>query len=331
MSVRIVIPDDFPPVYAGQPALDDLRTLGNVALYGDRSETRAELLSRLADAEIAINVRAYTLFDEELFAALPRLRMVAIFGTGTDNFDLDAATRHGVVVANAPGANARSVAEQAIALMFAVARNIPAYDRDTRAGHWRHYEGIELQGKTLGVIGLGAIGQQIARMGAGLGMKVLGWSLRRDEGRAAAVGVELVEPGVLYRKADVVSLSIALSDRTRGLIGARELSLMKATAILINTARGPLIDEPALIDALRARRIYGAGLDVFTTEPVAADNPLLALDNVVLAPHAGWVTNEARQRLLGAPVQNIRNYLAGTPTSVVNPSALQHPKQAVLG
>ncbi len=322
MSVRIVIPDDFPPAYAGRPELEELKRLGEVALYGDRADSREELVRRLAEADAAINVRAYTQFDEPLFAALPRLKHVAIFGVGTDNFDLDAATRHGVLVSNCPGENARSVAEHAIALMFAVARTIPAYDRDLRAGLWRHYDGVELEGKTLGLLGLGSIGRHVARMALGLGMQVVAWSPTRDEARAAALGVTQLELGGVLRRADVLQICVALSERTRGLIGARQFALLKPGAILVNTARAPIVDEAALVEALRSGRLRGAGLDVFAPEPLPADSPLRELENVVLTPHAGWVTDEARRRLLIAPVRNLANWLAGTPSNIVNPAAL---------
>ncbi|HZQ37828.1 MAG TPA: NAD(P)-dependent oxidoreductase [Dehalococcoidia bacterium] len=325
MSVRIVIPDDFPPAYTGRPELEELRTLGEVALYGDRADSREELVRRLAEADAAINVRAYTQFDEALFAALPRLTHVAIFGVGTDNFDLEAATRHGVLVSNCPGENARSVAEHAIALMLAVARTIPAYDRDVRAGLWRHFDGVELEGKTLGLLGLGSIGRQVARMAAGLGMTVVAWSPTRDEARAAALGVTQLELGGVLRRADVLQICVALSERTRGLIGAPQFALIKPGTILVNTARAPIVDEAALVEALRSGRLRGAGLDVFAPEPLAPDSPLRDLENVVLTPHAGWVTDEARSRLLIAPVRNLANWLAGAPTNIVNPAALDRP------
>ena len=323
MSVQIVIPDDFPPAYAGRPELEELRKLGVVTLYGDRADSHEELVRRLAEADAAINVRAYTQFDERLFAALPQLKHVAIFGVGTDNLDLDAATRHGVLISNCPGENARSVAEHAIALMFAVARMIPAYDRDVRAGLWRHYDGVELAGRTLGVLGLGSIGRHVARMALGLGMKVVAWSPTRDEARAAALGVTQLELGGVLRQADVLQVCVALSERTRGLIGARQFSLMKPGAILVNTARAPIVDEAALIEALRSGRLRGAGLDVFAPEPLAPDSPLRELENLVLTPHAGWVTDDARRRLLIAPVRNLANWLAGSPTNIVNQAVLQ--------
>jgi phosphoglycerate dehydrogenase-like enzyme len=324
---RIVIPDDFPPVYGDHPVLEELQRLAAVSVYAGRADTREELLQRLAGAEVVINVRAYTQFDEALFAALPGLRMVAIFGVGTDNFDLDAASRQGVVVANCPGVNARSVAEHAIALMFAAARTLPAYDRDVRAGLWRHHEGVELEGKTLGVIGLGNIGRRVAQMGAGIGMRVLAWSPREDPQRAAASRATLVDLDRLFGESDVVQVCIALSDRTRGLVGERELRLMRPGAILVNTARGAIVDDAALLAALSERRIRAAALDVFAEEPLPGGSPFVSLDNVLLTPHAGWVTAEARDRLIAEPVHNIASYLDGRATNVVNPASLEHAKQ----
>ena len=323
----IVIPDDNPIVFSGHPALERLRAAGELRIYTDLPRSRAELLRRLDGTTVAIDLRSSTLFDEAVLAALPELRLISVVGTGTDNIDLAAAGRHGVAVCNAPGANARSVAEHATALMFAVARHIPLSDREMRAGQWRHHVGPELEGKTLGVIGLGNIGQQVARMGNGLGMRVIAWSFTRDESRAQACGAELAERDELLRRADVISLNIPATPESRGMIGAPELALMQPGAILINTGRGALVDEAALLDALRSRRLAGAGLDVFVEEPLPADSPLFALDNVVLTPHVGWVTHEAQERLIQIPIDNTLAYLAGEPRSIVNPLAMDHPKQ----
>lgn len=326
MTPAIVIPDDFPPAYAGRPELDELSRIGNVTLFSDKARDRDELLRRLEGAQIALNVRSYTTFDADVLDALPDLALIAVFGTGTDNIDLDAASRLGIAVTNAPGANARSVAEHAIALTLAVARAVPRHDRELRAGRWVHFEGPELEGKTFGVVGLGAIGRQAARMAAALGMRVLAWTPSENAARARAAGAEWVGLDDLLRRSDVVSLHLAASERSRGIIGARALALLKPTAILINTARGSLIDEDALVETLRAGRIFGAGLDVFADEPLPAGHPLTELENVVLTPHAGWVTREARERLLRLPVQNIVAYLDGRPQNVVNPAVLTHPR-----
>ncbi len=321
---RIVVPDDFPATYGGAPEeLQPLRERGEVIVFDTLPSDAGELYQRLEGAEVAINIRAYTKFDEPLFEALPELKLVAILGTGTDNVDLESATRHGVVVSNAPGASTDSVAETAFALMMAVARHVPRSDRELREGHWRHHMGVELQGKTAGIIGMGLIGQAMARMCSGFGMKVLAWSYTHDEQRAAACGARAVGFEQLLREADVVSLHLRNTERSRGIIGAEQLAQMKPGAILVNTARGALVDEEALAEALLAGRLFGAGLDVYSTEPLPADSPLRKPENVVLLPHVGWVTDEASLRLMRMPVQNVLAYLDGAPRHVVNPEVLE--------
>lgn len=326
MAVRIVVPDDFPPVYQGTLELERLRALGEVTLWDSKAASPEELQARLADADVAVNVRAYSRFDRATLLAAPRLRLIAIVGTGTDNVDLAAATEMGIVVTNCPGASAVSVAEFTIALLLAAARHIPLLDRRVRAGTWQHVEGVELRGKTLGVVGLGAIGQEVARLATGLGMEVIGWSFRHDPERAARVGARLVEWEALFRAAEAVTLHLRASPQTAGLIGARELSWLKPGAIIVNTARASLVDEEALRTALRDGRVVAAGLDVFADEPLPPDSPWRSFDHVVLTPHVAWVTREASARLRLLPVENVAAYLAGTPRNVVNPDALEHPR-----
>ena len=325
--MKIVIPDDFPPVYQDHPEAARLGEYGELVVHGSRATSEEELIERLRGAEIALNVRAYTLFGERVVAALPELRLVSVLGTGTDNFDLPACSRHGVLVVNTPGASTVSVAELTLALLFAVARHVALADRKLREGVWHHQHGFELRGKVLGIVGLGLIGREVARLGQALGMRVIAWSFHNDPERAAALGVEMVAIEELLRQSDVVSLHVRNSAETRGLIGRHEIRLMKPSAILINTARAAIIDEDALLDALRDGRLAGAGLDVFLQEPLPSDHPWAQLDNVVLTPHVGWVTHEATARLTSAPVDNVLHYLASNPTNVVNPAALEHPKQ----
>jgi len=325
--MRIVIPDDFPPVYQGHPQLERLAKLGGGTLFNTKAASPRELVDRLAGAAVAINVRSYSLFDAAVLRALPELKLLSILGTGTDNVDLNAATELGIVVTNTPGASTVSVAELTLALMLSAARHVALADRKVREGVWYHQHGFELRGKTLGVVGLGLIGQEVARLGKALGMSVLAWSFRQDEQRAAAVGASQTELDDLLRRSDVVTLHVRASAQTAGLIGKRELGLLKPTAILINTARASVVDQDALIAALQEKRLAAAALDVFPIEPIPADSPLLKLDNVVLSPHVGWVTNEASERLAQMPVDNIVAYLEGRPQHVVNPAALEHPRQ----
>jgi phosphoglycerate dehydrogenase-like enzyme len=317
----IVIPDDYPPTYASleQPDLQRLVAFGSVRLYSSRAADRAELFARLAPADVIINVRSYTALDDEALAHAPRLKLISILGTGTDNVDLAAAKRRGVSVTNTPAVGAPSVAELTIGLMIAVVRAIPLSDARVREGTWQHVEGPELAGKTLGLLGLGAIGGRVATLGGAFGMRVIGWSFNQDPARAARLGLELVdERDDVFRRADVVSLHLRNTPEVRGLVGRRELGLMKPGSYLINTARGALVDAEALAAALRAGHLAGAGLDVFTEEPLPTDrNPFRELRSVVLTPHIGAVTYEANARSRAMPVDNIIAFLEGHPQNVV--------------
>lgn len=317
----IVIPDDYPPTYASleQADLQRLAPYGTVQLHTTRAADRAELFSRLAPADVLINVRAYTRLDDEAFSNAPHLKMVSILGTGTDNVDLEAASRRGISVTNTPGVGAPSVAELTIGLMLSLVRAIPLSDARLRQGTWQHVEGPELAGKTLGLLGLGAIGEYVARLGRGFGMRVIAWSFSNDPERAERLGVELVERDEIFRQSDVVSVHLRNTPEVRGIIGVRELALMKPTTYLVNTARGALIDEPALAAALAAQQIAGAALDVYQEEPLVPErNPFRDLPNVVLTPHIGAVTREANTRSRAMPVDNIIAFLEGHPQHVVN-------------
>ena len=219
------------------------------------------------------------------------LRVVVKYGGGLDNVDLSAASARGVTVTATPTANVRSVAELTIALLFALARHVVIHDRVVRAGSWSRRLGIELEGKQLGLVGYGAIGRTVGRLAGGLGMSVVA----HDPGLAAA-DVQLVALDELLESSHAVSLHLPLDERTRGLIGAREFALMRPDALLVNTARGGLVDEGALAEALRSGRLQGAAFDVFVEEPVPLDSPLLALDSFVASPHAGAATGDAARR-----------------------------------
>ncbi|MBI4593586.1 MAG: glycerate dehydrogenase [Candidatus Rokubacteria bacterium] len=314
----IAVPDDFPSVFDGTPAHERARKLGEVAVHASRgADDEAELIRRVGRARIAVNIRAHARFTEGVFAACRNLKMVSIWGTGTDNVDLAAAGRHGVTVTNTPGVNARAVAEHALALMLATARRIPKLDREMREGHWPRELLTQLLGKTLGVFGIGGIGARVVELGRAVGMTVLAWSLQGQPERVAALGARAATKDEILREADVVTLHLRLTPETRGFLGRKELGLMKRTAILVNTARGALVERDALLDALRQQKIGGAGLDVFHDEPLKAGDPLLGLDTVVLSPHSAGQTPEVIQEGLLRAVQNVENFLAGRPTDVV--------------
>jgi D-3-phosphoglycerate dehydrogenase len=276
-----------------------------------------ELIRRLDRARVAINIRAHARFTDRVFTACKQLEMVSIWGTGTDNIDLDAAGRRGVTVCNTPGVNAFAVAEHTLALMLATGRKIPRIDREMRGGAWPREMLTQCLGKTAGVFGTGAIGARVATLARAIGMDVLAWSARGDEAHIRALGARPASKEEILRTADFISLHIRLTPETRGFLSRKELSLMKKSAILVNTGRGALVERDALLDALASKKIAGAGLDVFHDEPLKPGDPILALDNVVLSPHnAGQTPEVIRDGLLRA-VQNVENFLAGSPTDVV--------------
>jgi D-3-phosphoglycerate dehydrogenase len=314
----IVVPDDFPSVFQGSQAHDRAKGLGDIRLFTERgADAQDELIRRIDRARIAINIRAHARFSDAVFAACPNLQMVSVWGTGTDNIDLDAAGRRGITVCNTPGVNALAVAEHAIALMLATGRKIPRIDREMRGGGWPREMLTQCLGKTLGVFGTGTIGARVITLATALGMEVLAWSARGDAGRIGTLGARPASKEDILKTADFVSLHLRLTPETRGFLTRRDLTLMKKTAILVNTGRGALVDREALLDALRTGRIAGAGLDVFHEEPVKPDDPVLGLPNVVLSPHnAGQTPEVIRDGLLRA-VTNVENFLKGAATDVV--------------
>lgn len=310
---KISIPDDAPPVLAPSAVWPELAAKAELDYHDSLPGTEERLIERIGDAELVLNIRSSSKFTARVFEACPRMRLVSLWGTGTDNVDLAAARQHGVTITNTPGVSAISIAEHTLALLLAVARRIPQVDAATRRGEWARGQSVELRGKTCGIIGLGAIGTQFARLAAALGMRVIAWTMHARQ----LPGVEMVELDELYRTSDVVSLHLRLSPETTGFLGAAQLALMKKSAFLINTARGAIVDEPALVDALASGRIAGAGLDVFTTEPLPAGHPLTKLANVAITPHCAGVTPEALEAGLRMSVENIWAFLSGRPEHVV--------------
>jgi phosphoglycerate dehydrogenase-like enzyme len=266
---------------------------------------------RIGAADIVVNIRAYSRFSESAITACPSVKMISIWGTGTDNVDLAACGRRGVTVANTPGVNARAVAEHTLALMLAITRRIPSVDRDVRSGQWPRGLLVQLEGKTLGIVGLGAIGRRVAALAAPFGMRLLASTWGSDAGRAEAVGARHVPIETLLQESDIVSLHLRLSAETEAVINRERLALMKPGAFLVNTARGRLVDREALVESLRDGRLAGAALDVFHEEPIAASDPILTLPNVILTPHNAGMTQEVIDEGLLQTVENIRRFLQG--------------------
>jgi D-3-phosphoglycerate dehydrogenase len=313
----IVVPDDNPPALAGTPALDRLRRIDEVQLYDSDATDPAVLAERLKDADVAVNIRGRTRFTDQVLHACPKLKLISIWGTGTDNVDLKAAAARGITVTNTPGANALAVAEHTVALILAVTKQLAQADRAMRQGGWPRNLVPQLRGKRLGLIGTGLIGREVASMGRGLGLEVVAWTFHPNPTLAVSLGLRYVELDELLQTSDIISLHLRATPDTQHFLNRERLGMLKAGAILVNTARGALIDEASLVEWLREKRIAGAGLDVFETEPLPAGHPLATLPNVLLTPHCGGMTPESNLIGLDMAVENIENFLKATPTHVV--------------
>jgi len=307
--MRISVPDDYPAVLAPSAVYPALTQRATLTYYDTLPVSEDDLIDRISLAEIVLNIRASSRFTARVFDSCPQLRLLSIWGTGTDHVDLAAAERCEVEIVTTPGVSARSIAEHTLALLFAVARRIPALDRATRAGDWPRGRGVQLHGKTCGVIGYGAVGERFAQLAAAIGMRVKAWTLHPD--RHAHMDFSALEE--IYETCDVISLHLRLSPETAGMIGPAQFAAMKPGTILLNTARGAIIDEAALIESLTSGRLAGAGLDVFSAEPLPQHNPLLALRNVVLTPHCAGITPEALEAGLRMAVENIWDWQEDNP------------------
>ena len=310
---RIAVLDDF---QRAAHRFADWSRLGNheVTFFHEPLE---DVAAALEPFEIVCAMRERTAFPAEVFQALPNLQLLVTTGLRNAAVDLEAAARHGVTVSGTqvPGL---STAELTWGLILALARHIPHEDRGTHEGGWQTTVGIDLAGRTLGIVGLGRLGSAVARYGAAFGMRLVAWSQNLTAERAAECGAELATKDELLSTADFVTIHLVLGDRTRDLIGERELGLMKPTAFLVNTSRGPIVDETALLAALEAGTIGGAALDVYDREPLAADHPLRRAPNTVLTPHVGYVTEDTYRVFYGQTVEDIEAWLAGDPVRVIN-------------
>jgi glyoxylate reductase len=315
--------------FVHEPGPSRVREHCDVTYWDDEQPMpRDRMLEAVADVD-AIMCHTPTRIDATLLDHAPRLRVISNLGAGYDNVDVPAATARGVAVCNTPGAMVDTTADTAFALMLALARRVGEGERWVRGGRWQHWSpkllvGDDVYGATLGLVGLGKIGLAMARRARGFGMTVLYNTRDRREDAERELGVRYADLDTLLRESDYVSLHVPLTAETRHLIGARELGLMKPTAYLVNTARGAVVDQPALRDALARGAIAGAGLDVYEQEPVDPADPLLTLDNCVLIPHVGAASRATRARMAGIGATNLLNVLAGQPPlAIVNPDALR--------
>lgn len=316
---RVAVLDDYQDVALEMANWSVLPANTEVEVFRDHLAHPQALVERLQDFDIVVAMRERTPFPREILERLRRLRLLITTGMRNASIDVQAASDCGIVVCGTEGLP-YPTAELTWGLILALARHIPREDYATRAGRWQVSLGVGLRDKVLGVIGLGRLGSQVAAVGKAFGMTILAWSQNLTAERATQNGAILVSKEALLSRADFVTIHLILSSRTQGLIGAQELGLMKSTAYLINTSRGPIVDEQALIQALEHEQIAGAGLDVFDEEPLPRNHPLLRLENTVITPHLGYVTEETYRVFYGHAVENIQAFLDGAPVRVINPS-----------
>jgi phosphoglycerate dehydrogenase-like enzyme len=315
--VAIAILDDYQNVALGMADWSGLQQGHTIVVFNERLPDVEATARALAEFDVIGIMRERTPFQRALFEKLPKLKLLVTTGKRNASIDLEAAKAHGVTVCNTGGAG-RATAELAVGLMIALARHLRAEFHAMRpGGGWQTTLGIDLEGRTLGILGLGTLGARVGRIGAAMGMKVIAWSQNLTPEQARERGAERVEKDELFRRSDVISIHLVLSPRSRGLVGARELGLMQPTALLVNTSRGPIVDEAALLAALREKRIAGFGGDTYDVEPLPGDHPLRAEPRALLTPHLGYVTEETYRDFFGGMVQAIEAWLAGKPINVL--------------
>ena len=322
--MKVAVLDDYQAVALDMTDWALLPDGSEVSFFQDHLTDEDALVSRLEEFDVVMGMRERTPFPRSVLTRLPKLRLLITTGPGNASFDVEAATELGVVVSGTPGAG-EGPTELTWGLIIGLLRHIPEEDRRTRQGKWGTEIGAGLQDKTIGLLGLGHIGSRMARVANAFDMRVIAWSQNLTAQRAAECHATLVDKDALFSESDIMSVHVRLSERTRGLVGARELGLMKPTACLVNISRGPIVDEPALINALQSRAIAGAALDTFDVEPLPAGHPFLTLDNTLLAPHNGYVTEESYRAYYAGVVEDIRAFAGGEPIRLVNPEVLDSP------
>jgi phosphoglycerate dehydrogenase-like enzyme len=294
-----------------------LDSLGEVTFEHDYPADNATLAERLGRYQVICVMRERTRFDEDLLKRLPDLKLLVTGGMRNAALDMQAAAKLGIKVCGTDSYK-HAAPELTWALIMAATRNLVNEANSLRAGHWQQGLGGDLHGKTLGILGLGSIGQRVAQFGQVFGMKVIAWSENLTVERAEQVGVTYVSKQALFEQADVLSVHLVLSERSRGLVDAQALGWMKPTALLVNTARGPIVDEAALIKALQKQHIAGAALDVFEQEPLPAMHPFRTLDNVLATPHVGYVSRQNYEQFFSQMIEDIQAWSAGEPVRLLN-------------
>ena len=317
MAVQIAVLDDWQDVARNVVDWSVLEPIGQVSFIHDYPADTDTLAQRLGGFEVICVMRERTRFDEALLQRLPKLKLLVTGGMRNAALDLKAAAALGIQVSGTDSYK-HAAPELTWALIMAATRNLVAEANALRAGKWQQGLGGDLHGKTLAILGLGSIGQRVAQFGQVFGMRVIAWSENLTAERAAEAGVTYVSKQQLFEQADVLSVHLVLSDRSRGLVDAQALSWMKPTALLVNTARGPIVDEAALIKALQKQRLAGAALDVFEQEPLPEHHPFRTLDRVLATPHVGYVSQQNYHQFFSQMIEDIQAWSAGTPIRLIN-------------
>jgi phosphoglycerate dehydrogenase-like enzyme len=319
--IKIAILDDYQNVALDMADWGSLPSDTRIDVFNDHLSDEAAIAKRLNPYDVLVIMRERTPFPGSLIRQLPSLKLLVTTGKRNLAVDMDSCAERGIVVSGTGSARGGShpTAELTWGLILALVKQIPEEDRGLRNGRWGTGMGVGLGTKVLGVIGLGNVGSQVARVGTAFGMEVIAWSQNLTDGRAREVGATRTDKDDLFKRSDIVSIHVVLSDRTRGLVDEKALGLMKPTAFLVNTSRGPIVDEKALVDTLANRRLAGAGLDVYGIEPLPIDHPFFTLPNTVLTPHIGYVTRENFEVFYRDSLEDIQAWLAGKPIRTVEP------------
>jgi phosphoglycerate dehydrogenase-like enzyme len=317
MAVQIAVIDDWQDVARNVVDWSLLEDLGQVRFVHDYPADNDTLVQRLGEFEVICVMRERTRFDEDLLRRLPKLKLLVTGGMRNAALDFKAAAALGISVCGTDSYK-HAAPELTWALIMAATRNLVVEAKALREGLWQQGLGGDLHGKTLAILGLGSIGQRVAQFGQVFGMRVIAWSENLTPERAAQVGVTHVSKQALFEQADVLSVHLVLSDRSRGLVDAEALGWMKPTALLVNTARGPIVDEAALIKALQKRRLAGAALDVFDVEPLPPQHPFRTLENVLATPHVGYVSQQNFELFFSQMIENIRAWSEGNPLRLLS-------------
>ena len=323
--MKVAVLDDYQGVAESLADWTRLPPGVEVAFFSDHLASEDALAERLADFDVVMGMRERTPFQRSLLQRLPRLRLLVTTGRRNASFDIDAATDLGIAVCGTDGAG-EGPTELTWGLILGIVRQIPLEDRLSREGRWGATVGMGLKGKTIGLLGLGHIGSLVARVANAFDMDVIAWSQNLTAERARECGATLVDKDALLRDSDIVSVHLVLGQRTRGIVGARELALMKPTSYLVNISRGPIVDEDALVDVLERRAIAGAALDTFDVEPLPHDHPLLKLDNTLICPHLGYVTDDSYRAMYVGVIEDIRAFASGEPVRMINEAVLNVPQ-----